>query len=177
MATPPARPDATARILYPAADDVALVPLRFRHDGFTPLKQRQFLTVLGDTGCIRDACRAVGVSSTTAYRLRLRSPEFAEDWDCALAMAATVLELAAFRRAVIGVEEPIYQAGKLVGTRRRYSDSLLRVLILRGDLRNSSPFRRASRAETDKLLTRKLDALARRLREDSAGDDPTGTAR
>jgi hypothetical protein len=36
---------------------------------------------------------------------------------------------------VIGWEEPIVQGGKLVGHKRRYSDSLLRLLVQRGMVR------------------------------------------
>lgn len=51
-------------------------------------------------------------------------------------MAATVLEQVAFKRAVIGVQEPVWYYGKQVGTKTRYSDSMLKLLIQRGDLRS-----------------------------------------
>ena len=35
----------------------------------------------------------------------------------------------AYRRAVLGVAEPVYQGGELVGTVQRYSDRLLEFLI------------------------------------------------
>lgn len=125
----------SAVTILPPDDSEALVPLRYRFDGWTAPKQRAFLAALGTTGCIRDACRAVGMSKTSAYRLRERSAEFAGEWDCALAMAATVLEQVAFQRAVVGVKREIWRYGKLVGTETVYSDSLLRLLIVRGDLR------------------------------------------
>lgn len=40
-----------------------------------------------------------------------------------------MLEQEAYRRAVEGVEEPVYQGGELVGTVRRYSDKLLEFLL------------------------------------------------
>lgn len=126
----------TGKAVVLPPDDEAMVPLRFRFDGWTAARQRNFLAALGETGCIRDACRRVGMSKTSAYRLRRRSDEFAEEWDAALDRAATVLEQVAYERAVIGLEEPVYHYGKLVGMRRRYSDSLLRLLIQRGDLAN-----------------------------------------
>ncbi len=126
--------DKKAVILPPAAED-ALVPLRYRFDGWTAGKQRAFLAGLGDTGCVRDACRMVGMSKTSAYRLRGRSADFTAAWDRALEMAGTVLEHVAFERAVIGIDEPVYRYGKFIGMRRKYSDSLLRLLIQRGDLR------------------------------------------
>jgi hypothetical protein len=44
-------------------------------------------------------------------------------------MAADKLESEARRRAIEGVEEPVYQGGQLVGTRMVYSDSLLALLL------------------------------------------------
>jgi hypothetical protein len=103
-------------------------------------------------------------------------------------MAATVLEQVAFQRAVLGVEEEIWRYGKRVGTRRRYSDSLLRLLILRGDLRAGGTLtpgqptdashsamrnargtftRRVTPEETDRVLRKHLDALAVRLRREA----------
>ena len=43
----------------------------------------------------------------------------------------TVLEPEAIRRAVEGVEKPVYQGGELVGYVREYSDTLL-IFLLKG---------------------------------------------
>jgi hypothetical protein len=184
-----------AAVVLPPEDEAALVPLRYRHDGWTAGAQRRFLQALGDTGCVRDACRAVGRSNTSAYRLRARSPEFAAAWDRALNMAATVLEQTAFARAVTGVEEPVWHCGKQVGTRRRYSDSLLKLLIQRGDLRDGhtmSPEEKLAAAkdmaraaggyfitrgkaeETDAALREKLRMLAVRIARERDASPPDG---
>src|SRR5690242_3011280 len=105
--------------------------LRVRHDGWTPARQRTFLRALSQTGCVRDACARAGISNTSAYRMKKRSAPFARAWDRALAKAMPTIEQAAYERAVIGWEEPIVQGGKLVGHKRRYSDSLLRLLLQR----------------------------------------------
>jgi hypothetical protein len=103
--------------------------LRLRHDGFTPARQKAFLKTLGETGCVRDACRVAGVSSTTAYRCRERLAGFAERWDTALAMAATELEAVAWKRAVEGVEVQTIRKGKVVASVKKPSDSILRLLM------------------------------------------------
>ncbi|MGJ3630004.1 hypothetical protein AB5I41_30325 [Sphingomonas sp. MMS24-JH45] len=79
-------------------DDKA-AEFRFRHDGWTPKRQHEFLSKLRESGCVRDACKWVGLSSTSAYRLRARLPEFAASWDAALALALPRLEQAAFAGA------------------------------------------------------------------------------
>ncbi|MBV7257907.1 hypothetical protein KCG44_14065 [Pacificimonas sp. WHA3] len=102
-----------------------------RHDGWTAVRQAKFLNRLAETGVISDACAMVGMSTTSAYRMRQRSEGFARAWEQALDRATVELEAIAFERAVNGVEEDIIHYGKKVGTRRRYSDTLLKLLLQR----------------------------------------------
>jgi hypothetical protein len=53
------------------------VPVRARHDGWTVERQAAFLEALAETGCIEDACRHVGMSRNSAYRLQRREPAVA----------------------------------------------------------------------------------------------------
>lgn len=123
------------------------------------------------------------MSSTSAYRLRSKSPPFAAAWERALADAPppSVLE-AAIARAVEGWDEPIVQGGKVVAYRRRYSDALMRDLLRaeqgheeawnpRHDRRtggarwlNRNRKQYASKEETDAQLEKKLDFLEARVR-------------
>jgi hypothetical protein len=169
--------------------------LRVRHDGWTAARQRAFLRALSETGCVRDACARARISNTSAYRMRQRSEAFARAWDRAIDKVMPTIEQAAYERAVLGWEEPIIQGGKVVGARRRYSDSLLRLLLQRGAAAPAEqPGRprdqaaliaeahRAARAaggifetaateeETNRALERKLDAVARRLAQEEADE-------
>ncbi|MEW4468429.1 hypothetical protein AB1K62_11420 [Parasphingorhabdus sp. JC815] len=47
-------------------------PYRVHHDGWTAERKTAFIDALARTGCIRDACRVSGISSTSAYRYRRR---------------------------------------------------------------------------------------------------------
>ncbi|TKD50019.1 hypothetical protein [Sphingomonas baiyangensis] len=163
---------------------------RTRGDGWTDARRRVFLQALSETGCVRDACARAGMASTSAYRLRRLHPAFERAWERALARVAPTIEQAAYERAVIGWEEPVYQGGKLVGTRRRHSDMLLRLLYLRvtggtRSLAEGSPeavdaaqaaarlaggafVTRATAAETDAAIIRKLDLLKLRLEREKA---------
>ncbi len=94
----------------PPADAQAEKPRGFalhRHDGWTPGRQVAFLRSLRETGCVKAACRHVGLTTTSAYRVKARIPAFGEAWDQALAYIAPVLERAAMERAVEGWLEPI----------------------------------------------------------------------
>lgn len=110
---------------------------RVRHDGWTDARRRVFLRALSETGCVADACRWARISTTSAYRKRSGDDAFARSWDRAIAKAMPTIEQAAYERGVLGWEEPIVAGGKVIGTRRRYSDSLLRLLLVRGDMAGS----------------------------------------
>lgn len=102
---------------------------RPRHDGFSEERKQLFLVALRRGDSVLAACALIGISARTAYRHRERDPEFARDWDLARRMAKTPLELAAFERGVMGIEEPVYRYGKLSHTSRRVSDAALMKLL------------------------------------------------
>jgi len=67
----------------------ALVPLRFRRDGWTSERQRLFIRVLRETGSVSRACRAAGRTRASVYRLYARSDAagFRRAWHAAAALA------------------------------------------------------------------------------------------
>lgn len=114
--------------------DYRWVPVRRvpRRDGWTEEKQRRFIEALADTGQVRLAAEAVGLSATAAYKLR-RAPHgaaFARAWDAARSHAGSMLEDVAFERAIEGVEHNVYdECGNVVCTKRVVSDRLLTFLL------------------------------------------------
>ena len=108
-------------------------PYRVRHDGWTAERKTAFIDALTRTGCVRDACRVVGISSTSAYRYRRRDEGFCERWDLALRRSKITLGEVAWKRAVEGEEEDVWYHGKIVGTRKKYANDVLRLLINRDD--------------------------------------------
>lgn len=152
---------------------------RERFDGWNRTRRRAFLRALSETGEVRAACDRVGISDTSVYRLRKRSPGFARDFAAALARSLPMIEQVAWERAVEGWEEPVVGRDGTVTMRRRYSEPLLRLL-----LREALTVRRAEAAaearaasargprrptpeETDAQLKKQLDALARRMRSEA----------
>ena len=101
---------------------------RQRHDAFTDARKCTFLKALIKTGCLLDACRATGISAKTVYRHQESDKRFAENCRVALRMSEAPLELAAWKRAVEGVDRE-FACGGQVHVRRIYSDSLLRLLL------------------------------------------------
>ncbi|MFW2830750.1 hypothetical protein [Sphingomonas sp. ID0503] len=125
--TPP--PDAPTSFPMPDFDPV---PVRARHDGWTPERQVAFIEALGESGCVDHACAAVGMSSASAYALRRRvdAQSFRVAWEFALDYAVRRLSDAAFSRALHGVSRPIFYKGEQIGERRHY-DERLTMFILR----------------------------------------------
>lgn len=116
----------------PDAPHAALPALRrARLDGFDPARQRAFLTILAQTGSVQQACQAVGIARSTAYRLRMmpEAQSFRVAWDEAMAQGVRLLADTALARAIDGVEEPVFWKGEEIGTRRRYNDRLLMFLL------------------------------------------------
>lgn len=119
--------------LQPAEPPAATLPAlrRARLDGFDPPKQRAFLCVLAETGSVQQACAAVGIARSTAYRLRMmpEAQSFRVGWEEAMAQGVRLLADTALARAIDGVEEPVFWKGEAIGTRRRYNDRLLMFLL------------------------------------------------
>ena len=100
----------------------------------TPKKARKhwkplFLDTLRRTGNVVRAANNADVARQVVYRARGSSTKFKADWDEALEEARELLESEARRRAEIGVEEPVFYKGQVVGQIRKYSDNLLMFLL------------------------------------------------
>lgn len=84
-----------------------------------------FLASFARTGLVSYACEDAGIGRTTAYQARQRDEAFALAWADTEQQVTETMERELYRRAVEGVDKPVYQGGKRVGTIREYSDTLL----------------------------------------------------
>lgn len=97
----------------PPLPDFVPVPRRYRHDGWTPERQKAFVETLADTGCVDRAARMVNIAQTNCYELR-RAPgaeQFRRAWDAALDFGVKRLKDIAFQRAIEGQLVPVFVAG------------------------------------------------------------------
>jgi hypothetical protein len=103
------------------------VPRKYRHDGWTPERQKAFIAALADTGSVKRAARAVNMSPEGAYWLRRQpgSETFRRAWEAALDFGVQRLKDEAFDRALNGQLSPVFVGGKLKGFRRIKNDRLL----------------------------------------------------
>lgn len=141
---------------------------------WTARRRQVFLATLRDTANVSAAARAARLPRRSAYQLRDHDPAFREDWEQALEEALDDLEAELRRRAIEGVEKPVFYAGKPCGTIRTYSDQL-GVFLLK--CRRPEVFA-GERGETGEAFERELasarDELAGRLDRLAPPDDGDG---
>ncbi|RMD89771.1 MAG: hypothetical protein D6807_03020 [Alphaproteobacteria bacterium] len=92
--------------------------------GWTSRRRRLFLDALRASANVSAAARRAGMSRSAAYALRQSDASFRAQWDDALEEALDALEEELRRRALEGVEKPVFYGGKPCGTIRSYSDQL-----------------------------------------------------
>lgn len=101
-----------------------------RHTGRIPAESwLLFLQRLSEHGNIQKALDLVGISRTQLWRRRRDDVEFRAMFHEAQEIASESLEDEAQRRAVEGVEKPVFWQGGVVGHQTEYSDGLLTFLL------------------------------------------------
>jgi hypothetical protein len=81
-----------------------------------------FLAALRELPVIKHACDAVGIDRVTAWRAKQADEEFAAAWEDAMEEGIDRAEQEAFRRGVVGFEEPVLHQGRLQYVYERYED-------------------------------------------------------
>lgn len=145
---------------------------------WTSRRRAAFLVALADTGNVSAACRAAKVSRSRAYELKSFDKGFAEEWEEALETATDAMDADARRRAVEGVETPHFHQGRVCGTVRKYSDSLL-MFLLRAHRPERYRERTAQNNDSDDNFAEQIstakDTLEERLARLDAGIEPEET--
>jgi hypothetical protein len=141
-----------------------------RSDEFTSAKKRLFLLALRKGETTTAACEMVGVSRRTAYNHRDSDPDFAHFWKLAKSMATLPLDLVAWERAVIGVEEPVYAYGKFSHMRLRRSDTLLRKVL---EAEHPKKYARARIASRRRILKAERDRIREEIEAEISAKQPS----
>ena len=100
-----------------------------RTAGFGARRRATFLDGLRAGLSVSAAAAAAGVKRPIVYYYRDKDTDFAAAWVSAIEDGTDRLEDEAFRRAIEGVEKPVYYQGKPIGRVRDYSDSLLMFML------------------------------------------------
>jgi hypothetical protein len=92
-------------------------------------KKAAFLEAYAKIGTVVHAAQHVGLPRRTHYKWLQKDPNYAKHFAEAEEEAIQLLEREARRRAMVGIEEPVYYKGEVCGTVRKYSDVLLMFLL------------------------------------------------
>ena len=105
---------------------------RNRLTGWTPVRRDAFLEALAETGSAERAAVRVGMSVSTAYRLRKqpRGAIFALSWDAVVSTRRGQLKEELLAR-VNGVPKPVYYRGRVIGEKVVASNRLLLGVLAR----------------------------------------------
>ncbi len=125
---------------------------RRRRTGWTPARQRRFVTDLATSGNVREVCARIGLSRTSAYKFREQphNAAFARAWDAALDRYMADLADEAADRVAAGATRPVTYKGAVVGEQVVINNRLLTALLL---YRSRPQTRRAKPPKTSTLST------------------------
>lgn len=99
------------------------------------LRQKEiFLEELARTGNVTTAARTAGWRyPTIAEEFRKSDDQFARAWSDAQRQANDALVAEARRRAIDGVQEPVFYKGENIGSITKFSDKMLE-LLMKGEM-------------------------------------------
>lgn len=112
---------------------------------FDEARKRAFLDILALTGRPAEAAKKVNVAHGTVGRHKnpkdqFYDSKFAEEYEASMALFREMLAAEVQRRAVEGVEEPVFYQGRIATDKegrpvgiRKFSDAMLALLIKRHD--------------------------------------------
>ncbi len=93
--------------------------------------KKAFLSAYVEMGNISQAAEAANVSRKVHYDWLKEDPDYVKDFESAHKASGDRLEQEARRRAVQGVDKPIFYKGDQVATIKEYSDTLL-IFLMKG---------------------------------------------
>lgn len=142
-----------------AADVAQDIAREIREREADALKTR-FLEQYRELGSVERACKATGISRARHNRWLELDIEYAIAFEDAIQDAADAMEREADRRAIQGVEKPVFYKGQVCGSITEYSDTLLifRLKALRPDM-----YRERLSHEFTSVPTEELAERAQRL--------------
>jgi hypothetical protein len=125
-------------------------------------RQHKFLAAYKDAGTVTHAAESIGMDRRTHYDWLKTDPDYAVSYQNAEDAAIDALESEARRRALVGIEEPVFHQGREVGLTRKYSDALL-IFLLKAKRPNTYRERVQVQAEGVGLLALATPDQLRRL--------------
>ena len=103
------------------------VPVKPRHDGWTPERQRGFILRLALVGCVSSSAGGVGKSRESAYQLRRHrgAESFSAAWGEAQGWGRSRASDIRISRALAGEVRAVYYRGRKIDEYVRYDNRLV----------------------------------------------------
>lgn len=98
-------------------------------DSFRQRKMREYVNALRRIGTVAGAAREVWVSAVWVRKWMARDADFKAKTEKAMEEHVDLLLAEAQRRAVEGIDKPVFYKGSVCGKIREYSDNLLMFLV------------------------------------------------
>jgi hypothetical protein len=156
-----------------ADDPLREVGLMANRIKFDAKKKDEFLKLLRETANATRSCKAVDISYTCYWEHLKSDPEFRMAVNEAYESAGDVLEQEARRRALEGIDKPVFYKGEVCGLVKQYSDTLL-IFLLKAAKPNKYAERIAHKIDPkaiDSLIEKELGKLAARASSDIIDSD------
>ena len=125
-----------------------------------------FLAALRELPVVAHACKVVGIERSTAYRAAEADEGFRKAWDDAMEEGIDRAEQEAYRRAVVGFEEPVIDKGRLAYVYERYVDEEGKEHYRIALDENGQPIPLTVRKHSDALLALYLKGRRKRVYAD-----------
>lgn len=141
-------------------------------------RRADFLKRLRGSLNVTESARRAGIGNSTVYRHRQTNARFRAEWDAALAAAVDDVESNALRRAIEGVEKPVFYRGQQVGSIRVHSDALAMFMLkakrpeIYARLTGAAPV--PAEMSADEAKAEVLDRLDRLAAHDGSHDGAEG---
>ncbi len=100
-----------------------------RGNEWTPRMAEQFVETLAETCNVTLAAKAIGRSVANVYRRRAKDASFRANWDQALAIGYSRLEMMLLERALHGVEKVVVAKDGTSSVMREYPDRVALTLL------------------------------------------------
>lgn len=129
-------------------------------------REDKFLETLAQTANVTEGVRISGLSDTSVYRRRGKSSAFRARWATALREGFVKLETEMLRRALAGVDKPVFHLGKQVGTIKDYDNRTCLALLTahRGAVTGAAPVAATmTEDEVRKALSARLSEMNRNM--------------
>ena len=92
---------------------------------FTAERLEEYLELLRQTGLKIRSAKAVGLDVSSMKRYRKENPDYDDRVEEAVSEYRESIESEIKRRAMEGIDSPVFYKGELVNTQKQYSDRLL----------------------------------------------------